>query len=733
MRRVKDVATGLLRSGAFWFFLLSLPAVLPLLREGYFVSHDGLFHLHRLAGLDRALQGGILYPRWFPEFAYGYGHPVLNFYSPLAYYLGEVFHLWGAGFILSTKLAFLAGLLLSGLAFYLWTRDLWGQFPALVGAVAYLYAPYHLADTYIRGALAESLAFVFMPLILWVIERFFAREERGYLVVGALAYGGLILTHNLTSLIFTPFALAYAILLARRRWKTLAIWALSFLLALALTAFYWLPALTEARWVGLAAGLGSTGYRRHLAPLLSSISPFLLYRYFPHQGVTAEHPLGLIQALVIIGSFPITLHLAKAGRRGEAWRMAFFLALAIASFFMTLTYSLPLWKAVEPILTPLQYPWRFMALTSLGVACLAGGTIYGVQVTRRLLGYALGSAFLLLFPLSGLGRLPLESLPLTEGEVNVVGMWEGDFAHRQIGTTWTAEYLPVWVRADRSEIALPPSHPLSPEEAISDDDRVVLIEERYLSYRLQVKGDGMRLRLHTFYFPGWQGYIDGTKVGTYPSGDFGLVTLDVPQGEHRVDLRFEDTWEQKLGSALSLATLILLILALLRYGRRKHIFFAFSVVLLLGGLLAWHLRPFDFATQPVELEANLEGKLRLLGYSLDKSVYQQGDVVKVTLYWLSLQAMEEDYMAFVHLMDEGETKMWAQHDDDPVGGFTPTTRWRPGELIVDRHELLLPEGTPPGSYKIFTGMYEYETVRNLTILEGGRPDNRLLLGTIEVR
>jgi len=31
-----------------------------------------------------------------------------------------------------------------------------------------------------------------------------------------------------------------------------------------------------------------------------------------------------------------------------------------------------------------------------------------------------------------------------------------DFAHRQIGATWTAEYLPLWVQADRSEISLPP-------------------------------------------------------------------------------------------------------------------------------------------------------------------------------------------------------------------------------------------------------------------------------------
>ncbi|MFQ6000108.1 MAG: hypothetical protein ACE5LG_00390, partial [Anaerolineae bacterium] len=142
---------------------------------------------------------------------------------------------------------------------------------------------------------------------------------------------------------------------------------------------------------------------------------------------------------------------------------------------------------------------------------------------------------------------------------------------------------------------------------------------------------------------------------------------------------------------------------------------------------------FGFVTRPIELEANLEGKVRLLGYNVDKNTYHPGDALKVTLYWLALEEMTEDYKVFVHLMDEGQTKMWAQHDDDPVLGFTPTTRWMAGELIVDRHTLVLPKETPPGAYQIFTGMYEYERVRNLTVLEGGTADNRIPLGLIEVR
>lgn len=724
--------------GTLVVFLLSIPAVFPLLKGGYLISHDGLFHLHRLAGLDRALHQGIIYPRWFPEFAYGYGHPVLNYYSPLAYYVGEIFHLLGAGYILSTKLTFLAGFLLAGLAIYLLASDLLGRFPALVAAMVYTYAPYHLADTYVRGALAESFAFVFMPLALWAIGRLFNQKNVAYAVVAALAYGGLILTHSLTAFIFAPLFLAYALLwtLASRELRLLALVGLSFLLALGLTAFYWLPALTEARWVGLAAGFASPGYRDHLTPLRESISPFLLYRYFPNQVVKADHPLSVVQVFLLLISIITIFRLGKAGQKKASWQMTLFLLAAALSFFMTLTYSLPLWKLLEPLLASLQYPWRFMGIASLGVAFLAGGVTFWAKEERKggFWGYVVGLSLVALSVIAGLARLPGERLEMMEREVTVAQMWEEDFAHRQIGTTWTAEYLPVWVRADRSEIPLPPLSPQALEPRGFESPRVAVIKEGYLWYELGVKSaKSTTLRFHIFYFPGWQGYVDKKKVDTYPGGEFGLVTLDVPPGEHQLLLRFEGTRERKLGSALSLVTFVLLIPALLKYSPKRYLVVAFSIILLLGGLLAWHLRPFDFVTQPVKLEANLEGKVRLLGYNVDKSTYRPGDAVKVTLYWLALEEMTEDYKVFVHLMDEEQTKMWAQHDGDPVLGFTPTTRWMAGEFIVDRHQLVLPKETPPGSYGIFTGMYEYETVQNLTVLEGGMPGNRIPLVLIGVR
>lgn len=48
----------------------------------------------------------------------------------------------------------------------------------------------------------------------------------------------------------------------------------------------------------------------------------------------------------------------------------------------------------------------------------------------------------------------------------------------------------------------------------------------------------------------------------------------------------------------------------------------------------------------------------------------------------------------------------ASLDTQPHRGFYPTSLWRAGELVDDRHLLSLPEGTPPGDYSLEVVLYE---------------------------
>src|SRR5919201_5615183 len=61
-------------------------------------SFDGLLHLYRLVELDHLIAQGIWYPRWAPDFVFGFGYPIFNFYAPLSYYLAAPLHWLGLSY-----------------------------------------------------------------------------------------------------------------------------------------------------------------------------------------------------------------------------------------------------------------------------------------------------------------------------------------------------------------------------------------------------------------------------------------------------------------------------------------------------------------------------------------------------------------------------------------------------------------------------------------------------------
>ncbi len=111
--------------------LLFTPSALVLLAgrplwssAAFFNSDDGLLHLLRVYALDRAVQQGIIYPRWLMDLAYGYGYPMFNFYPPLAEFLAESFHLVGFDFAAAIKATSLASILIASYGAYVLGRHL---------------------------------------------------------------------------------------------------------------------------------------------------------------------------------------------------------------------------------------------------------------------------------------------------------------------------------------------------------------------------------------------------------------------------------------------------------------------------------------------------------------------------------------------------------------------------------------------------------------------------------
>jgi 4-amino-4-deoxy-L-arabinose transferase-like glycosyltransferase len=97
--------------------------------------------------------------------------------------------------------------------------------------------------------------------------------------------------------------------------------------------------------------------------------------------------------------------------------------------------------------------------------------------------------------------------------------------------------------------------------------------------------------------------------------------------------------------------------------------------------------------------------IRLERYGVSALSAAPGDVLLIQLEWSASETMDVRYKVFVQLLTPQGT-LAAQRDAEPVGNRSWTTTWTPGEIITDRHALIVPEDAAPGDYLLIVGLYD---------------------------
>ncbi len=126
-------------------------------------------------------------------------------------------------------------------------------------------------------------------------------------------------------------------------------------------------------------------------------------------------------------------------------------------------------------------------------------------------------------------------------------------------------------------------------------------------------------------------------------------------------------------------------------------------------------RPPDETVENLELR--LGPSITLLNYRSWNLAPTAGEVTQLQLQWRAENTPQRRYKFFLQLLDARD-QVIAQRDAEPAGEARNTTTWLPGEVVVDNHGLLIPPGTPPGSYRRIMGLYDTETLVRLTLPDG---------------
>ena len=745
---------------------IGLFAAMPFLTRGGLPHRtDAELHVYRTAELKRAVDEGVLYPRWAGNLYLGYGYPIFNYYAPLTYHLGGAFAriLPDASIVTATKSVFVLGLLLAPIGAYLLGRRLCSPAGGIIAAASFTLCPYvAFIDPHGRGDLAEHFAICLMPLAFYYVRRLMDNPRPSLLLGSVLSVSAIVFSHNLLGLVVSGLLLAYwgwEAALGPDRRKSL--WALSaFALAAGLIASFWLPALLESDAVKLEViGPGHFDYREHFSKLSELLAPSRLIDWGA-AGTRFRHNLGLAQWLLALPVVAVAARQLKgAGARSGGPRVGFFLAGSVGLGFAMLPPSESLWRLV-PGIPYLQFPWRLLGPTNLMLAVCSASMITLVPQRWRTLTATMSFAVLILAALPLLYPPPWEADFGGTSPLDII-RWERE--SQALGTTSTGDFLPKTV-----DMIPSPANTLIRSYAepgpIDKVNRATVPETAYVTVlRHSPTHDLLRvtsaepfvLRLYTFLFPGWRAYVDGRPTDIEIARPEGFITVRVPEGEHTVLVRFENTAVRKVGWAVSGATLAVLIGVIVLWkrkdngnrepsasvlGRRESLWSGGTLLLILLLKVAiadpqgWlHLRSAPGQALPAQhpVHAEFGGKIELIAYDLPQRQVQAGDSLSLILYWRALGAVNNNYQSFVHVAQPLEA-VWAQEDHLNPGGL-PTERWPLDKYVWDEYEIRIPPETPPGEYSLNVGLYLRSEGYRLERYEDGRPvGDSLVLTSVTV-
>ncbi len=710
----------------------SIAALARLWDPGISSQYDMLMGIYRVMELDGVWRQGVFYPRFGLDLNFTYGTPLLQFYSPLATYAAALFHRLGLGLVESSKAVFTLSSLVGGLGAFAYARWLFrSRLAALVAGGATIFAPYLLTIAYERGAMAEGLALALTPWLFLALHRLVMEDRAGWVWISSVLVALLVLAHNITALFVVAAVTVYAVILAWRgqRLKRLPSLIGALALGLGLSAFYWLPALAEARFTQMETTLfsGLLAAANNLTTLPSLVQPALVFDYWGPQ----RFHLALWQAVLGVAALFLLPFQAPRVRLP----LVLLAAIWLVAMVLQLTLARPFWELV-PLVGSIQFPWRLLGLASFCVAMLIGSAFLWRPLQGRRGAFA---AALLLVGIAIAGGRALQPdvakarYPITNSQIGLTDLFERGMD----GYALFSDYQPKTQRVPSTELALPRPGGATDLTPLAATPHVQVLVEKPFYFKFKVQSDApFPLRLHRIFFPGWQATVDGQAVPVEPAGQHGLVSAGVPAGEHDVVVRYAGTPLQQIAAIISLASLIALVVLLARTRRgRIALGIATGLALTLVVLVALTQGRGEPAHRPVPVTARFADEIGLLGYALPEQSWQPGDTLPLRLYWFAQQAPSSDYRIFLHLEAlDGSSKV-AQVDSDPILSFSRTTRWEPGEVVVDPQELPLDPSTPPGTYRLVVGLYRPDTLQNLAVSDAptALPGDRVDLGEIEIQ
>ena len=487
--------------------------------------------------------------RWTENFGRGYGLPVFQFYAPLPYYVGSFFYILGFPWAITMKLLMIIPTVVTFFGMYVLGATIWNKKAGLVCAVAACLAPYRAVDLFVRGALSEIWGMMAIPWAvlgaIWIIQ---GKKWGSFIfIIGIVA---MLLSHNLTAFVFAltiPIVvLGYLLLFSKSKWPQIFILSRSVVIAIVLTAFYIFPAALEEKYTNISNMTeGYFNYSNHFVYIRQLLKPYWGYgnsgpwpyndmSYFLGYGQL----LGMITGVLALGVLWVRKK-EKFFKNKEALFILLLLGVTVVSLVMMNVRSQPIWTAF-PLLSMLQFPWRWLLVATFLVALVNGFAVGQVKKPLQqniLVGVLIATTLLL----NAQFFRPKEYL-LDDGQFYGT---EPEQVRSQMKDA-LYEYYPL--TSSNLDVV-----PVGLVAQFIDGSGTIAIEKNLTHYkRIHVTTSAATtVEFLTLDFPGWTLQLDGKNIPIELTKN-GTISMQVPAGQHSIAITFGSTSVRKISDTVSL-------------------------------------------------------------------------------------------------------------------------------------------------------------------------------------
>ncbi len=357
----------------------------PYLSRGFLaLEHDTMFHLSRIEGLAESLRRGCFPPRIYPYKNNGFGYASPMFYNDLLLVPSALLYLCGVSLAWCWKFNIIVLTVLSAYAMCCLidrlTRD---PFTAILLSAAFTFANYRITDVYVRGALGETAAMLFLILLVEAMIILFEENDPSGWRLLFISLTGLLCSHNLSALFgLIIFAI---VLICRFVYTPREVFPELFkavLLAFLCTAWYTLPMLEQ-----LHSQRFILDYYVSSGSLSSYAMP--LWKYFANTTVFGYGSNDLPRSMQMTLNPGCTMMFApllwllvptNVRRNHPIVRIC----LIIGLIALVLPMDLVPWDFLV-VFSVIQFPWRLMIIALILPAAAAGIGISTLFQNRKVL------------------------------------------------------------------------------------------------------------------------------------------------------------------------------------------------------------------------------------------------------------------------------------------------------------------------------------------------------------